>query len=332
MYIPSLHGNWVDLVIILLMIYYLWGINTRGFIIETLEFASLFLSFILSLKYYTLIGNLIIANFSLPHGISNAFGFLLVGFISQTVISKLISLFYEHIYIPVSKTKLTAPVMRLDNMLGFIPKIGEIIVIIAFFLTLIIALPVQGAIKNDILESRLGQPLVSKTQTIEKQINSIFTPAINETLTFLTVEPSSNETVNLHFTTTDVKVDTSSETRMLDLVNQARTQAGIKKLSVDSKLTELARSYGKEMFSQGYFSHNDPKGQSPFDRMNKAGINFQAAGENLALAPNVSFAFTGLMNSPGHRANILSTDFNKVGIGVINGGIYGEMFVQEFTN
>ena len=66
--------------------------------------------------------------------------------------------------------------------------------------------------------------------------------------------------------------------------------------------------------------------------MEKAGISYQAAGENLAYAPNVDVAHTGLMNSEGHRANILSADFGKVGIGVIDGGVYGKMFVQEFTD
>jgi len=40
----------------------------------------------------------------------------------------------------------------------------------------------------------------------------------------------------------------------------------------------------------------------------------------------------GLMNSPGHRANILNPNFHKIGIGVIDGGIYGKMYTQEFTN
>ena len=66
--------------------------------------------------------------------------------------------------------------------------------------------------------------------------------------------------------------------------------------------------------------------------MERYNIKFSAAGENLALAPNVSLAHQGLMNSPGHRANIMSGDFGKVGIGVVDGGIYGEMFVQEFTD
>ncbi|KKR88441.1 MAG: SCP-like protein extracellular [Candidatus Gottesmanbacteria bacterium GW2011_GWA2_41_12] len=66
--------------------------------------------------------------------------------------------------------------------------------------------------------------------------------------------------------------------------------------------------------------------------MKNAGIFYTEAGENLAFAPNVNIAHAGLMNSPGHRANILSPDFGKVGIGVIDGGIYGEMFVQKFTD
>jgi uncharacterized protein YkwD len=66
--------------------------------------------------------------------------------------------------------------------------------------------------------------------------------------------------------------------------------------------------------------------------MSKASIDFSYAGENLALAPNVDLAMQGLMQSPGHKANILSTNFGQVGIGVIDGGIYGEMFCQEFTN
>ena len=66
--------------------------------------------------------------------------------------------------------------------------------------------------------------------------------------------------------------------------------------------------------------------------MTEANIVFTYAGENLALAPSVDLAMKGLMQSPGHKANILSTNFHRVGVGVIDGGIYGEMFCQEFTD
>jgi uncharacterized protein YkwD len=119
---------------------------------------------------------------------------------------------------------------------------------------------------------------------------------------------------------------------MLIDVNKERKTQGLQPLVMDEKLQVLARNYAKDMFKRGYFSHNNPEGYSPFDRMAVAGIDYQAAGENLALAPNESLAMQGLMNSPGHKANILSPKFGRVGIGVIDGGIYGEMFVQEFTD
>jgi uncharacterized protein YkwD len=106
----------------------------------------------------------------------------------------------------------------------------------------------------------------------------------------------------------------------------------LKPLILDTGLQEVARAHSKDMFARGYFAHNTPDGLTPFDRMDKAGIKYITAGENLALAPDVETAHRGLMDSAGHKANILSADFGKVGIGVIKSSKYGEMFSQEFTN
>ncbi|MGN6362248.1 MAG: CAP domain-containing protein, partial [Thermomicrobiales bacterium] len=94
----------------------------------------------------------------------------------------------------------------------------------------------------------------------------------------------------------------------------------------------IARAHGEEMFELGYFSHDSPVSGSPFDRLNAAGIQYHAAGENLALAPDLDIAMQGLMNSPGHRANILSPDYGRVGIGIISSRYHGLMFVQLFRN
>jgi uncharacterized protein YkwD len=66
--------------------------------------------------------------------------------------------------------------------------------------------------------------------------------------------------------------------------------------------------------------------------MRDADIHFLTAGENLALAKTLNIAHTGLMNSSGHRANILNKSFGRVGIGIIDGGLYGLMISQEFRN
>jgi uncharacterized protein YkwD len=86
------------------------------------------------------------------------------------------------------------------------------------------------------------------------------------------------------------------------------------------------------MFERGYFSHVTPVGVDPFKRMHGAGIRFFTAGENLAMAPTVTIAHRGLMNSPGHRENILNPAFKRVGIGVYSNAFYGKVFSQEFTN
>jgi uncharacterized protein YkwD len=66
--------------------------------------------------------------------------------------------------------------------------------------------------------------------------------------------------------------------------------------------------------------------------MRSANVRFITAGENLALAPTLQIAHTGLMNSPGHRANILRREFGRVGIGIMDGGMRGLMISQEFRN
>jgi hypothetical protein len=69
------------------------------------------------------------------------------------------------------------------------------------------------------------------------------------------------------------------------------------------------------MRDRDYFSHTNPDGLSPFDRMRAAGISFGWAAENIAWGPGVEWAHEGLMNSPGHRANILNPDFDFVALG-----------------
>ncbi|MHB8918003.1 MAG: CAP domain-containing protein [Desulfocucumaceae bacterium] len=123
----------------------------------------------------------------------------------------------------------------------------------------------------------------------------------------------------------------ADEQRMLDMVNSARAKSGLKPLSVDMDLSRLARKKGRDMIDKNYFDHNSPTYGTPFDMMKAAGQNYRYAGENLAGAPSVDTAHTSLMNSPGHRANILNPNYTQAGIGVVSGGRYGKMFVQMFT-
>ena len=122
----------------------------------------------------------------------------------------------------------------------------------------------------------------------------------------------------------------ADEQRMYQLVNAERSKLGLKPLAVDMELVKLARMKAKDMIDKNYFSHQSPTYGSPFDMMKNAGVSYRTAGENLAGASTVDRAHTNLMNSQGHRANILNSGYTSAGIGVVNGGPYGKMFVQLF--
>lgn len=122
----------------------------------------------------------------------------------------------------------------------------------------------------------------------------------------------------------------AAEARAVQLLNADRAKYGLPALKVNSKLTSLAGKYAQDMINRGYFAHNNPEGQTPFDRMKAAGISYTYAGENLAINSNVDAAQVAFMNSSGHRANVLSSNFTEVGIGVRyapSGQVY---VVQEF--
>lgn len=129
---------------------------------------------------------------------------------------------------------------------------------------------------------------------------------------------------------TSNQVISSEEKQMVNLINEARKENGLKPLIVDEKLTELARMKSKDMIDNNYFSHNSPTYGSPFDMLKNFGVSYRSAGENIAGNQTVERAHESLMNSPGHRRNILSPDYTHIGIGIQEGGKYGSMFTQLF--
>ena len=118
---------------------------------------------------------------------------------------------------------------------------------------------------------------------------------------------------------------------MFDLVNDERAAVGLARLQWDDRLLPAARQHSEEMFKLKYFAHQSPVSGSPFDRLKTAGITYTRAGENLAYAQSVSVAHRGLMQSQGHRENILRPEFTHMAIGVVSAGPYGRMFTQMFV-
>ncbi|KFD42156.1 hypothetical protein HX99_06885 [Peptococcaceae bacterium SCADC1_2_3] len=124
---------------------------------------------------------------------------------------------------------------------------------------------------------------------------------------------------------------TVDEQKMIDLINIQRSKYGLTPLKINADLTRAARLKANDMLENNYFSHTSPTYGSPFNMLRQFDISYRTAAENLAGAPTVEMAHESLMNSPGHRANILNPNFTDIGIGVISGSVYGKIFVQMFT-
>lgn len=125
---------------------------------------------------------------------------------------------------------------------------------------------------------------------------------------------------------------TAEEQQMLKLVNEARAQNGAPPLQIDMQVVNVARVKAQDMIDNNYFSHNSPKYGDPFDMLKSFGITYVSAGENIAGNQTVQNAHNALMNSPGHRKNILNPDYTHIGIGIKKGGPYGNMFSQMFVS
>lgn len=324
------NNNWVDLVTIGVLLFYAFEGYAVGGVFAFFDFLKFVVAFFLALKAYGLIGFLLFHYLLLPQGISNAVGFFVVAFIAEILLQLALSGVFTRL---ITKSILRKPEWRrFDSVLGILPGLLSGTVLMMFLLTVIVSLPVAPYLKNSITEGKLSGLLVERSQSLEKQFGAIFGGAANETITFLTVEPASSSSVRLNFTFKNGAIDANAEEQMLGLINTERAKGGLPPVTMDKRLQGVAREHAQDMLERGYFSHYTPEGLSPFDRLDKAGVSYTAAGENLAFSPNVTLAMQGLMQSPGHRANILSKDFGKVGVGVVSAGIYGEMFVQEFTD
>lgn len=318
-------SNYIDLIIVIILIYYLTEAFRHGFWVILADFISFFGSLILSLRFYKYASSLLKANFVISLSMANAVGYVilailfetLLSFVSAIILYKLPQRFKKH---------------RINKFLGIIPGLGEGLIIIAFILTLIMSLPIKPNLKEDIIESKIGSIILDKTSIFEKSINEVFGGVINDSLTYFTVNPDSKDTISLDVTSFNLIVDEKAESEIFLLINSERKKLAIPELKWNKETLPISRSFAKDMWTRKYFSHFSPEGKNVGDRLNAGNIEYTFAGENLALAPTTKTAHTGLMNSKGHRENILEPRFNNVSIGVIDNGIYGKIFVQVFTD
>ncbi len=126
------------------------------------------------------------------------------------------------------------------------------------------------------------------------------------------------------------------ESLIYQKVNEERAKAGLEALSYNTTMEKYARIKSQDMGDNNYFSHEDLRGNLITTQMKNDGVTYRAWGENIAYIGGVSDPsalaekfMTNWMNSSGHRANILSSNFSSIGVGVykIGNKVYA---TQEF--
>lgn len=317
--------NWIDLLIIVILIFFILEAIGKSFLSQTLDFLAFLTAFFLSLRFYNLAAQIFEDLFQIPHSLAIVVGFVALWFLIESILFSLIHLLFFKLR-PHTFTN------SYLNLASFIPAFFKGLVFVAIILVMVGTFPIQPRIKSAVEQSTIGSQILTKTQQLEQPFKNIFGGFGQDNLTFLTIKPQTNEVVDLGFKQSQFQFNATLEQQMVGLINSERQQQGLSSLTFDASLREVGRVHSADMLKRGYFSHFSPEGKNVASRAQELGVNYLVIGENLAYAPGLSLAHQGLMNSEGHRANILSSDFGRVGIGIADGGVYGLMITQVFSN
>ncbi len=122
--------------------------------------------------------------------------------------------------------------------------------------------------------------------------------------------------------------------QVIEITNQERSRFGLSPLTLNQTLAEAALAKGQDMFADQYWSHTAPDGTEPWSFIRQAGYQYQVAGENLARDfANTESMMAAWMASPTHKANIVNSKYDEIGIAVIDGSLDGyetTLVVQMF--
>jgi uncharacterized protein YkwD len=317
--------NVVDLILIVIILLSVFSGYRKGFIVGSANLLTWAGSLLAGFLFYPYLASLFqkyipaLGVWTLP------LSFILVIVFARIALSLLLSPLLQ-------QTGAEVHGHGINKFLGIIPGFVNGLFNAIIIAALLLATPLFRVLSAEAKNSRLANKFVVPAEWLEDKLSPVFSKAVDRSLNNLMIEPKSNESVTLDFKVAHPAIRSDLEAQMLDLVNKERLQHRLPPLKADPELTAVARAHSRDMFVRGYFAHVDPDGKDPFDRIKEAKIKFLSAGENLALAPTLIVAHNGLMNSPGHRANILQPSFGRVGIGILDGGIYGIMVTQNFRN
>ena len=315
--------NYADLLLIVIVLASIVRGAQRGFLLGMLDLLRWIASLWLAVRFYQPLAGWLGSRATWAAVWNRPIAFALIAIGTNLLIGSL-----ELIWL--RRLPKEAHTRRDNRLLGVIPGAINGLIAAAIVADLLLTLPAPDGLRAAARDGALANRLAGYAERIEVAIAPAFQEAIAQTLNLLTIRPETHERVELPYTVADAPARPDLEAQMLALVNQERANAGLAALVLDPALSEVARRHSADMLARGYFAHTSPEGHDLADRLAAAEITYRIAGENLALAPTLQLAHTGLMNSPEHRENILRPAFGRVGIGILDGGVHGLMVTQVF--
>lgn len=320
----------IDLVIIVFLGLLLVRGWARGFVREGMDLVGLVLGTVLAFRLGPTVGVIVAAMANTSEAASRLIGGLIV-FFAAGIGTALATRAIER--------RARMPGLNLVNRAGGAGLAAAWGVFLATLaLTMGVVLPMPPAVADSIDDSAVAQRLTDPSGFAQEVFTGLSGDRIIETMLQLrevvgtrrmVIEPDA--VVEIPPADPEDLTAAPEEAReIFDLVNRARIDVGLDPLAWSDALASVGRGHALEMYLEGYFAHTSPATGDVGDRLAASGITYRVAGENLALAATVEDVHGGLMDSPGHRANIEGDLYRRVGIAVVRGPL-GLMTVQVFT-
>jgi uncharacterized membrane protein required for colicin V production len=302
----------------------------RGFVREAMDLVGLILGIALAFRFSGLVGDALAEWLGISPEMGRLAGgiaiFLLIG-----VGASIGARYLQRVF--------SLPGLALTNRLfGGGLALAWALFIAILVLSLLVVIPLPDAFGEQIEDSNVAAALTDPESFPQRMFHTVAGDRVLEALLNLDrlvgrekIIIEEDETLDIPpADPADLRPDQAAAEEIFELVNRARIEEGLDPVAWSDPLAMVGAGHATEMYTVGYFSHTSPTTGTIGTRMSAAGIPYRAVGENLALAATSRTAHQGLMDSPGHRANILSPEFTRLGIGVIRGPL-GLMVVQVFS-
>lgn len=316
----------VDILIFLWMVWLGYEGYKKGFARSFLEFAAFYIGIFAGLFFYGLPAGMLNRSLGLPPGISNLAGFTVVMLSIIFIFFVICGYFFDGLLKRTRGKVFSLSGSMLESIKG--------LTVAAIIISVLSYVPIDQSLKKVVEESPAGRVLALSVQNYSLKIEQVFGRPVEESMFFGTIYRARNDRPLRPGRPPEryLARDRESENIMLLLLNRLRREYGLSELQQDDGLANAALNHSYDMFKNDYFGHSSPTEGGLGNRLDESKIPYNYAGENLALAPNVEMAYYGLVESKGHRRNMLNPGFSRAGIGVVDGGPFQKMFTQNFAD